>query len=137
MQLIATMIDKKRSHKKRNYDGIVSFIKNNIPNIVGITVMTFLLTISTVHLLRGGIHLIYENQTDAVSMSGYVEDIDEIAPVVGSKYDAEQNNGRGVSIVVDGVKYHLMEYGDLEIGDYVVFDVLPKSKFILKLEKQN
>ena len=79
--------------------------------------------------------MLYENQQHAIHISGFIENTDEIDAFTGSKYSVEQNNGNGVSIVVNGVKYYLMTFGDLKTGDYVSLEVLPKSGFILSFEK--
>ena len=115
--------------------GLLNFIKGNTLNMLFFIVFISLITINLIHLLRGGIHLLYENQQHAIHISGFIENTDEIDAFTGSKYSVEQNNGNGVSIVVNGVKYYLMTFGDLKTGDYVSLEVLPKSGFILSFEK--
>lgn len=111
------------------------FVKNNIFRMLFFMLAFFLITINSIHLLRGGIYLLFEKKEQAICVSGTIENMHEIDGWTGSKYSVEQNKGNGVSIVVNGVKYYLMTFGDLEIGDHISFDVLPKSRFILYLEK--
>lgn len=40
-----------------------------------------------------------------------------------------------VDIYIDNEKYHIARTGDLEVGDEVVFEYLPKSKVILAINK--
>ena len=40
-------------------------------------------------------------------------------------------------IIIDGEKFYIMYTGDLEIGDEVTFEYLPKSRIILNIYKYN
>ena len=96
--------------------------------------VTFLLltTLNLTPLFRGGFWLLFEKENDAVTITGTVEETDEIR-FAGAKYGVENNNGFGETLVVDGVKYYLMTYGDTEVGDTVTLKVLPRSRIVLGL----
>lgn len=55
----------------------------------------FLLIINLIPLFRGGIYLLYENETDQIQVSGKIEDTIEINSLTGAKYHTENNNGNG------------------------------------------
>ena len=59
----------------------------------------------------------------------------EIDSYTGQKYGTENNHGYGEIIVVNGEKYYLTTYGDFGVGDDVILDVLPRSGFVLKMER--
>lgn len=117
----------------------VSFFKDrgkhlDANGVVIIAIVLFLLSINLVPLFRGGIHLLYEKETDQIQVTGTIEKTMGIDFFTGAKYDTENNNGNGEIIVVNGKKYYLMTYGDFGVGDDVVLDVLPRSGFVLKME---
>ncbi len=96
-----------------------------------------LFSINTIMLLRGGIFLLVEKESDKVTITGTIEETGEIDFYTGYKYEVDQNRGSGETITVDGVKYYLVTYGDLKSGDTVTLEVLPKSKLILSIWKTN
>ena len=109
-------------------------IKQNTPQTIFIVVFAFLIVVNSIHLLRGGIYLLFEKPSQAVQIVGTVEDTIEIDALTASKYDVDQNHGRGEALVIDGEKYYLTTYGDLKVGDNVVLTVLPRSRFVLQIE---
>ena len=123
----------------------VSFFKGRVtqPNkkyiafIAFISTSLFLMIINLFPLFRGGIYLLYEKETDQIQVSGKIEDMIEIDFLTGAKYRTENNNGNGEIIVVNSKKYYLTTYGDFDVGDYVILHVLPRSRFVLKLERAN
>ena len=93
------------------------------------------LIINSIPLMRGGIHLLYEKESVKIQVSGVIEKTEETEHFIRLKYDVENNQGYGEAIVVNGIKYYLMTYGDFSEGDQVDLDVLPRSRFVLKIEK--
>ena len=98
-------------------------------------ICSFLFTINFIPLLRGGIYLLFERETDKTIVSGVIEETGEIDFYTGAKYGVEQNQGSGETITISGVKYYLVTYGDLKEGDSVTAEVLPKSRFVLSIMK--
>ncbi len=131
VKVIITMIT------KGTFDGLASFIKTNAFRMLALTIFVFLITINSIHLSRGGIYLLFEDEQQSIQINGVIEQTYRIDSLTGSKYDVEQNHGRGEVIVVNGKKYYLMTFGDLVVGDNVIIDVLPKSGFVLKCKKVN
>lgn len=104
--------------------------------IIAIIVMGYLFTVSAISLCRGGIYLLFEDESDQIEIEGIVEETIEIGSWTGTKYDGlEQYNnyGRGEALVINGVKYYLMSYGNTKVGDYVHMLVLPRSHFVLEI----
>ena len=105
----------------------------------------FLFGIEAIHLLRGGIFLLIENEEDQVQVAGIVEKTIDFNPQIGSRYFSVapyQNNPLygdhpwGGGLVINGEKYFLVSYGDTKVGDYVRLTVLPKSHYVLELNKE-
>lgn len=102
--------------------------------VFGCCIVIPLLVINIVPLLRGGIFLLFEKETDKELIYGVVESITEIPYFLGAKYDAENANCPGESIVVNGNQYYLTYSFDLQPGDAVSLYVLPKSGFVLQMK---
>ena len=111
--------------------------KDIMVSFLFLCIALFLMIANIVPLVRGGAYLLVEKEEDAIQVSGEVEGTIEIDFVTGAKYRVENNNGSGEAIVVNGVKYYLTTYGDIQAGDYVTLDVLPRSGFVLKMEHNN
>lgn len=109
--------------------------KTAILNGIGILLCLFCLFDNGVRLARGGAFLLAEKEADAVEIAGVIEDTQEIGMIGGCKYRIGQNHGNGEFVVIGGTKYHLMTYGELKPGDRVSAKVLPKSQFVLEIEK--
>ena len=107
VKVIITMIT------KGTFDGLASFIKTNAFRMLALTIFVFLITINSIHLSRGGIYLLFEDEQQSIQINGVIEQTYRIDSLTGSKYDVEQNHGRGEVIVVNGKKYYLMTFGDL------------------------
>ena len=110
-------------------------VKENIPQCIFLIGCLFLIAINSIHLFRGGIYLLTEKESDVININGTIEETIEIDFLTGSKYNVENNHGRGEAIVINGTRYYLTTYGDLKVGDNVSITVLPKSKFILEIQK--
>ena len=96
-------------------------------------IFVFLISVNIPPLARGGIHLFFEKEKDAIAIEGQIEDTFELSWFGGSKYGVEQNHGNGEGIIINGTKYYLMTYGDLKKGNSVSIKILPKSKLILEI----
>ena len=88
-------------------------------------------------LLHGGVYLRDEKETDAIEMQGEISDIIGLSefsfPVVKGNYLHEEKNG--YEFTVNGVKCQAVLKGTLEVGDYVSVTYLPKSGYILYIDK--
>ena len=111
--------------------------KDIVYSIFFLCIAFYLIIANIVPLARGGIYLLVEKERDAIQVSGTVERTVEIDFVTGAKYHVENNNGSGEAIVVNGRKYYLTTYDDIHSGDHVAMDVLPRSGFVLKIERNN
>lgn len=118
---------------KSHYENIKIFFKDNRGLLVFIIMMLFLISVNIPPLARGGYCLFFEKEKDAVEIVGVIEETFELPWFGGSKYDVEQNQGNGEGIVINGIKYYLVTYGDYEKGDFVSIKVLPKSKLVLEM----
>ena len=112
--------------------GISTFWDNCPKYIVGLLIGLLLVSYLLVPLVRGGFYLLFEKKQDAVIIEGEVQELFENGSFGAPRYGIEQNKGRGEGIVIDGVKYYVMTYGNIRRGDRVRMRVLPKSKFVLE-----
>lgn len=106
-----------------------------ISSIIFLLMPLFLIIVNLFPLFRGGIYLLYEKEKNQIQISGTIENTIEIDSYTGAFYDVENNHGNGEVIVVNGEKYYLTTYGDFGVGDDVILNVLPKSGFVLKMER--
>lgn len=93
--------------------------------------------IGTSRLMYGGIHLIYERESDAVVVQGQIELIEELNILAFPSLDCKYTDGNthGIQITINGIHYTAIEKGTLEIGDSVVIKYLPQSRYVLHIEK--
>ncbi len=126
---IVSLVKDLRSHTKERINSIFSAVI-----VVGIALYLFIE--SAIPLARGGIYLLFEKESDSVQVSGQVEETIEIAFYGGGKYGSTENNhGWGEAIIVNGKKYYMTSYYDIKEGDYVVLDVLPRSRLVMKMQR--
>ena len=117
---------------------IVSLFKNKGFHIKYLFafLMAIWLAVSPINVLvNGGIYLLTEKQDDAIQITGVVEATKTLDGYKGFKYTIDKKTYFGAFVTVNGTKYHLMHCGDLQVGDSVTAVVLPKSKFILQINK--
>jgi len=95
-------------------------------------------------LLNGGLYMLQEKPADAISHRGVIEKIvpcDQYHFPNISKYHKEYSNVNntsiyGYEITVDNMDFKAPEIGTLTQGDAVVICFLPKSGYILSVEKE-
>ncbi|MGN1040886.1 MAG: hypothetical protein ACI4QL_05605 [Candidatus Fimimonas sp.] len=80
-----------------------------------------------------GVHLAFEKEDAQVSSSGKISNFQSLGNI--HKFYYEDQVCFGCYVFIDGQKYFIMTVGDLEVGDNVTFNYLPKSKIILSIEK--
>lgn len=101
-----------------------------------VIMLVFLISIYALYAslvnLRFGANLLFEDETAIVEQTGRIENIKEM------KFIYVQYNDDGKStcqlVTIDGKNYLFASIGDLEIGDYVSVDYLPKSRIVLEWE---
>ena len=126
---IVSLVKDLRSHTKERINSIFSAVI-----VVGIALYLFIA--SAIPLARGGIYLLFEKESDSVQVSGQVEETIEIACDGGGRYGSTENNhGWGEAIIVNGEKYYMTSYYDIKEGDYVVLEVLPRSRLVMKMQR--
>ena len=94
-------------------------------------------------LLNGGLYLLREKAAEAVTYEGIIEGISLYEqtqfPNISSQYreyrDENGENGYGYEIVVDKRTLKAPQIGTLNVGDRVSVTCLPKSGYILSIEK--
>ena len=94
-------------------------------------------------LLNGGLYLLREKAAEAVTYEGIIEGISLYEqtqfPNISSQYreyrDENRENGYGYEIVVDKRTLKAPQIGTLNVGDRVSVTCLPKSGYILSIEK--
>lgn len=93
-----------------------------------------LLVIMSGVLRLGGLHLITERPSHAVTITGTIEDVDILSSFEGPKYSTGSEASYGVRFTVNGVQCLSMAKGDFELGDTVSITYMPKSSFVLNME---
>jgi len=115
-------------HQKLSSRAVVNFL-------FSVLVCGFFLCMNAGRLLHGGIHLIYEKESDAVEVQGKILEIKELGrysfPELETEYESSETNG--VQFLIDGVECTAVTRGALEVGDNVTVTFLPKSGYILSI----
>ena len=92
-------------------------------------------------LRHGGIYLYREIEADAVQMQGYITEIDELGiysfPIIECDYYENPKYGdpNGYEFTINGILCTAPTNGSLKVGDYVEVEYLPKSGYILYIDK--
>ncbi len=113
--------------------GIFSKQKGSIFAYLIILYICFSLIISAIGNLKYGIHLIQENEKDYISIIGEIQNIERVKHSSRYYYEGEAVGDASI-VTINGEKLYFMTIGDLEIGDYIEVEYLPKSTFVLKVE---
>lgn len=103
--------------------------------LLAVLVCGFFLFMNVGRLLHGGIHLIYERESDAVELQGKIVEIKELGrysfPEIKTEYGYGETNG--VRFIIDGVECTAVTKGNLAVGDDVTVIYLPRSGYILSI----
>lgn len=114
-------------HKLSSRDGI------NL--LLPVLICSFLLCMNAGRLLHGGIHLIYERESNAVELQGEILEIRELGrysfPELKTEYGHDVTNG--IQFLIDGVECTAITRGTLAVGDKVTVIFLPRSGYILSI----
>ena len=96
-----------------------------------LSVLFFELLVHSTPLLRGGFYLISEKEKDAVVVSCKIEDIREMEHLTGG----DVSTACRYIVFLKGMYYYLPSTEGLEVGDSVSAVVLPRSRFVLSICK--
>ncbi len=108
-----------------------SFEKSSLLKEFAIVIgFLLLLSINIVRLSNGGFWLLFENESDSITTQGEISSIEEISTIRFPNI-----NGYGKEITIDGEQYISMHFDEFEIGDYVTIRYLPRSKYVLSIDK--
>ena len=114
--------------------GMIIFIKNNHPIKINKKLGFFILTIIVCVFffsiaffsLKHGIHLINEKENNNIESIGV---INKITKTYGNnKYTYDGHTVFASYIHIENGKYYIMYIGNLQVGEKVTFEYLPKSK---------
>lgn len=105
-------------------------------SVVVLTAGCFFLYLSGSCLLHGGISILTEKESDAVVQTGVIEQVDEGSLPAIPTYRLSGKTTAGYSLTIDGEAYRVMDAGDLKPGDRVQLTYLPKSRFVLSIQRQ-
>ncbi len=135
---IAAVVSIIKEFRTKHFRSIQYVLIEILKDIMIVGIVANMLAVSFIPLMRGGIHLLYEKERDAVEITGEIEEVYDLPFYGGGKYYDENHvhRGYGKVLVIDGTKYYFM-YGDFNKGDTVSIKVLPKSKKILEIELAN
>ena len=104
--------------------------QKNAGYITGVILLVFLFSLGFAPF-KHGMYLLNEKETDKISCSGEVHSFEKTYGL--NKYTYNGENSFAYYISIDGEKYYIMHTGDIEVGDKVEFEYLPKSKIILSI----
>lgn len=96
----------------------------------------FFLYLSGSCLLHGGIRILTEKEADAAAETGVIEQVDERSLPAIPTYRLPGKTTAGYTLTIDGETYRVMDAGDLKPGDRVRLTYLPKSRFVLSIQRQ-
>ena len=100
--------------------------------LANIVILVFFFTLGAVPFARG-IYLPNEKEAARVVACG---EITRYYKAYGNnKYFNDGKNCFAHYVFINNEKYYIMDIGDLEVGDSVSFEYLPKSKIILNIKK--
>lgn len=85
-----------------------------------IVVLMIIINISTLN--SGGVYLFVENEASSVEASGEIERIERVGK---HEYQIEVSN----------TVYTVIEIGEFSEGDHVILEYLPKSRYVLSIQK--
>ena len=103
------------------------------PLFLAIALCVVFFTEGAVPFFTHGIHLSSEKETASVISCG---EITRCYKAYGlNKYVYDGKNCFAHYVFINNEKYYIMYIGDLEVGDSVSFEYLPKSKIILNIKK--
>ena len=108
------------------------------PMDVMLMIAAFFLWKNILPLAEGGIYLGRERVEDAVMLRGNIEEITELNANTHPKLsqpDDSYEESYGVRFTIDGVSCIGISKGELEVGDYVEAMYLPKSGYVLMIDK--
>ena len=88
-------------------------------------------------LWRGGYHLLYEKESEAVSVTGAVSCISACPSTHGMKYRTDKGTSFGYEIKINDISYIIMDSAGIVKGDIVELMVLPRSNLILEVQSIN
>ena len=130
--VIVSSIYKLLSHKQqKSFEYIGKYV---IGILFFLGMGTYILVMYGKILLRGGMYLSEEKESDAVERVGVIEERIVNDSFIGYKYHTEYvDPGWGETVKIEGISYHIVTCGDFDVGDTVVISCLPKSKIILEI----
>lgn len=106
--------------------------------VLALLVCCFFFILNIGRLFHGGFYLVAEREHDAVKMQGTISDINDLNrfsfPELKNVYKDGQTNG--AQLIINGITCIAISSGDLEVGDFVTVTYLPRSKYILSIEKE-
>ena len=105
-------------------------------SVVVLAAGCFFLYLSGSCLLHGGIRILTEKEADAAARTGVIEQVDERSLPAIPTYRLSGKTTAGYTLTIDGETYRVMDAGDLKPGDRVRVTYLPKSRFVLSIQRQ-
>ncbi len=114
-------------------NNFIKFDKRALGYFSSIIVLIFLFSLGF-SPFRHGMHLIGEKETDKIVCVGEVNSFKKVYG--NNKYVYNGENTFAYYIFIDEQKYYIMNTGDIEIGDKVEFEYLPKSRIVLSINKK-
>ena len=125
------------------------YMKHTLRTFPGIRFLILIVVLSTIdetclvigELSHGGIYLLREKESDAVEMKGEITEItglnDYSLPIIECDYYENMKYGdpNGYEFTINGIQCTAPVKGSLKLGDYVSVTYLPKSGYILYIDK--
>lgn len=131
--IYASIFQSIRSWKKEGtlwavFDKVLSGM---LPVVVGSLVIY---TFATPMLRDGSFHLPFETEADAVICTGVVEQIEDRSvgnPFTRFSIDEDPGYSWGKYVTINGIRYTVVQWEGIAVGERVTISYLPKSRCIL------
>ena len=110
---------------------------NDVVKLILLLLVCVILSFGKISILaNGGLQLLNESESDAIILEGEIQEVVEIGgyffPNFGSKYDEASN---GFNLTINGTKCTMPIKGEFDVGDDVRVSYLPRSGYVLSIEK--
>lgn len=124
-------------------------MKHTLRTFPGIRLLILIVVLSTIdetcmvigELSHGGIYLLWEKESDAVEMQGEITEITGLneysLPIIECDYYENMKYGdpTGYEFTINGIQCTAPVKGSLKVRDYVSVIYLPRSGYILYIDK--
>lgn len=108
-------------------------LAEGLQTLLFIFTFALLLVVGCSSVWNGGWQLLFEEPAEAVTVRGEIQSIEVLGSYDGVKFSTERGTQFGCYVTIDDTAYFAVSAGDLAVGDAVLIEYLPKSRYVLYL----